>query len=162
MSAPLPVALTCGEPAGIGPELAVKAWQALKTDLPFFLIGDPAHLPANSEFVTIDTPDQTAAACATGLPVLPHHFRAANTAGQPAAENASAVISAISRGVDLVQNKFIEEGVVIVDEELRTIIYSPKDTYRVMHAVGCDLDEMFEVAMDRVEKHIDEVYARLT
>ena len=33
-----PVALCCGEPAGVGPELALKAWQALGTDLPFFLI----------------------------------------------------------------------------------------------------------------------------
>ena len=40
-----PVALSCGEPSGIGPELAVKAWQALRDSCPFIWIGDPAHRP---------------------------------------------------------------------------------------------------------------------
>lgn len=43
-----PIALTCGEPAGIGPEIAVKARRALGQRLPFFWIGDPAHLPEGS------------------------------------------------------------------------------------------------------------------
>ena len=34
-----PIALTCGEPAGIGPEIALKAWEALRTTVPFFWIG---------------------------------------------------------------------------------------------------------------------------
>lgn len=98
------VALTCGEPAGIGPELAVKAWAKLGADLPFFLIGDPAHLPAGSPVALIDHPDQTATACQTGLPVLFTKFPAAAQAGQPAPENAISVINAITRGVDLVRS----------------------------------------------------------
>lgn len=98
------VALTCGEPAGIGPELAVKAWAKLGADLPFFLIGDPAHLPAGSPVALIDHPDQTATACQTGLPVLFTKFPAAAQAGQPASENAISVINAITRGVDLVRS----------------------------------------------------------
>ena len=43
---PKPVALSCGEPAGIGSEIALKAWQALRTEEVFFWMGDPAHLPA--------------------------------------------------------------------------------------------------------------------
>ena len=43
-----PVAVSCGEPAGIGPEIAVKARVALGSDLPFFWIGDPRHLPPGS------------------------------------------------------------------------------------------------------------------
>ena len=35
-----PIALTCGEPAGIGAEIAVLARTALP-DLPFFWLGDP-------------------------------------------------------------------------------------------------------------------------
>ena len=38
-----PIALTCGEPAGIGAEIAVLARTALP-DLPFFWLGDPRHL----------------------------------------------------------------------------------------------------------------------
>ena len=38
---PGPLALTLGDPAGIGPEIVVKAWQALKASGPtFFVIGD--------------------------------------------------------------------------------------------------------------------------
>ena len=40
-----PIALSCGEPAGIGPEIAVAARVALGDSLPFFWIGDPRHLP---------------------------------------------------------------------------------------------------------------------
>jgi 4-hydroxythreonine-4-phosphate dehydrogenase len=48
-TAPAPVALTCGEPAGVGPEIAIKARAALGASLPFFWIGDPRHLPAGTD-----------------------------------------------------------------------------------------------------------------
>lgn len=44
MSMP-PLAVSCGDPSGIGPEIAAKAWAALKGTLPFAWIGDPSHLP---------------------------------------------------------------------------------------------------------------------
>ena len=40
----LPVALTLGDPSGIGGEIALKAWAALRGRLGFFLIGDPDHM----------------------------------------------------------------------------------------------------------------------
>ena len=43
---PVPVALTLGDPAGIGGEIALKAWAALGSALPFFLIGDLDHMAA--------------------------------------------------------------------------------------------------------------------
>ncbi|MGR3661458.1 MAG: 4-hydroxythreonine-4-phosphate dehydrogenase PdxA [Paracoccaceae bacterium] len=101
MTPPKPVALTVGEPSGIGPEIALKAWDAIGQDTPFFLIADPAHLPADA-ITIIDHPSKTTAG--QNLPVLPHSFAAANTPGQPAPENAAAVISAIARAVDLVQS----------------------------------------------------------
>jgi len=98
-----PVVLTCGEPSGIGPELAVKAWQALGPALPFFLLGDPAHLPPGAPVVEIDTPAEAAGAAAHGLPVLPHRFPAPATPGRPAPENAQAVVEVIARAVALTQ-----------------------------------------------------------
>ena len=100
---PAPVALTCGEPAGVGPELAVRAWQELGPDLPFFLIGDPGHLPKGAPVVPIREPSHTAQAAATGLPVLPHDFPAPAHPGQPTPQNAQAVLDVIARGVGLVQ-----------------------------------------------------------
>ncbi|MCK4711379.1 MAG: 4-hydroxythreonine-4-phosphate dehydrogenase PdxA [Marinosulfonomonas sp.] len=98
-----PIALTCGEPAGVGPELAYKAWQALGVDLPFFLIGDARHLPNGVVPIEIADPAQTADAARHGLPLLPHAFAAPAVAGQPTPENAQGVIDVIKRGVDLVR-----------------------------------------------------------
>lgn len=99
-----PVALTCGEPAGIGPEIAVAAWRALGADLPFFLIGDPAHLPGGAPHVVIDDPSEAGTACATGLPVLRHDFAGPRTPGTPDPAQAQGVIDVIARGVELVQS----------------------------------------------------------
>ena len=97
-----PVALCCGEPAGIGPEIAAAAWAALRGSLPFFLIGDPAHLPAGTPVTEIDDP--ALAAAASGLPVLRHVFSGALTPGTPNPTHAKAVIEVIARAVSLVQS----------------------------------------------------------
>lgn len=103
MTVPAPIAVSIGEPAGIGPEIAVKAWQGLGARLPFFVIGDLAHLAAfGAPIVAISRPADTADAAMRGLPVLHQEFPAPAIAGQPAPANAAAVIAAIARGVDLV------------------------------------------------------------
>ncbi len=93
-----PIALTCGEPGGVGPELAVAARTALP-DLPFFWIGDPRHLPGGTAVTLIDHPSQTATVPAGVLPVLPHAFDAANPPGVLLPENAKGVIEVIERAV---------------------------------------------------------------
>ena len=103
MTRPAPIAVSIGEPAGIGPEIAVKAWQRLGARLPFFVIGDLAHLAGfGAHPVPIARPQDAAHAALSGLPVLSHPFAAPAVAGQPAPENAAGVIAAIARGVDLV------------------------------------------------------------
>lgn len=97
-----PVALSCGDPAGIGLELAEKAWAALKDELCFFLIADLTHLPGSVPFVAIQTPMQARAAMPHGLPVLAHRFAAPNQNGVATPENAQGVIDVIARGVELV------------------------------------------------------------
>ncbi|MFB9148238.1 4-hydroxythreonine-4-phosphate dehydrogenase PdxA [Roseovarius ramblicola] len=97
------IALTCGEPAGIGPEIAASAWAALRGRVPFFLIGDPAHLPDGTPVAVIDSPAEAVRACAGALPVLPHTFDGPRTPGAPHPAQARGVIDAIARGVALVQ-----------------------------------------------------------
>ena len=47
--AALPLALTQGDPAGVGPEIVVKAWAALKREGPAFLaVGDHDALASAS------------------------------------------------------------------------------------------------------------------
>lgn len=99
-----PIALTCGEPAGVGPELAVKAWQELGADLPFFFIGDLRHLPDGTPTATIADPAETADAARHGLPLLAHDFAAPAQPGVATPENAQGVIDVIRRAVDLVQS----------------------------------------------------------
>jgi len=99
-----PIALCCGEPAGIGPEIAVLAWEKLRDDCPFVWIGDRRHLPDGTPIELVDNLDQVASSCARALPVLHHEFAGAAGAGMPDPANARGVIEVIKRGVDLVQS----------------------------------------------------------
>ncbi len=97
-----PVAVSCGDPSGIGPEIIVAAWAALRDELPFFMIGDPGHVPAGTRTVAIDAPAEAPAAMADGLPVLPIAFPEPARPGQPDPRNASAVVEAVRKAVELV------------------------------------------------------------
>ena len=83
---PQPIALTIGEPAGIGPELAGAAWHALRGEVPFFLIGDPTHLPDETDWVAVAAPDEVDTS--GPLPVLVHAFDGPRVPGQPSASHA--------------------------------------------------------------------------
>lgn len=96
-----PIALSCGEPAGIGPELAEKAWQVLRDEIPFFLIGDPRHLPGHVPHRLITDPSQAISAMPGALPILPLAFEGGSIPGKPDPANAAGVIDAIACGVDL-------------------------------------------------------------
>ncbi len=97
-----PVVVSCGEPAGIGPEIAVSAWQTLKDSLPFAWMGDPRHLPEGTTFELLADIAQTPHVAARALPVLHHPFAKPTTPGAPDPENAQGVIDVIARCVDLV------------------------------------------------------------
>jgi 4-hydroxythreonine-4-phosphate dehydrogenase len=96
-----PLALTMGEPAGIGAEIAAGAWAATRRGgTPFFLIGDPA-LPRGVPVRPIAGPEDAAAVFEQALPVLPVPLAAPAAPGRPDPRNAPAVIAAIERAVAL-------------------------------------------------------------
>ncbi len=97
-----PVALTCGEPAGVGPEIAVAAKRVLGGEVPFFWIGDHRHLPQGAVFQVIDAVGQVADVPPDVLAVLQHDFAAVGASGQPVLGNAQGVIDVIARAVALV------------------------------------------------------------
>lgn len=77
--APLPLAVSLGDPAGVGPELLVAAWSARLAELlpPFFAVGGAKLLvsAANSsglevEVRTVSSPAEAAEVFASALPVL--------------------------------------------------------------------------------------------
>ena len=99
-----PIAISCGEPAGIGPEIAAAAWTQLKGNSPFVWIGDPRHLPAGTPIRIVEQPQDAVRISANAMPVLPLEFPADNTPGQPNPENAQNVLRSIELGVSLVQS----------------------------------------------------------
>lgn len=107
-----PLAVTMGEPAGIGGEITLAAWRALRTEGPaFFVLDDPARLLAISESIGLPTPiacvsgPEEAAGCfADALPVLPLMLPQPVIPGRPDPRNAPAVIGAIERAAALVRN----------------------------------------------------------
>ncbi len=108
MTAPLPpLALTMGDPAGIGAEIALAARASGRVAHPFFLIDDPERLRAMGAavpVVPIAGPEEAAAAYPLGLPVLAHALAAPAVAGRPDPANAPAVVAAIDRAVAFAQS----------------------------------------------------------
>jgi 4-hydroxythreonine-4-phosphate dehydrogenase len=98
------VAISCGEPAGIGPEVAAKAWAALRQEIPLLWIGDPSHLPAGTAFQVIADAAEAAAISPNALPVLARDFGGPVQHGSPVAAHAQGVIDAIAQGVALCQS----------------------------------------------------------
>ena len=97
-----PVVLTCGEPAGIGPEISVKARARLGAEVPVVWMGEPRHLPPGTRHQVIARPAEALLVAPDCLPVLPHPFAAPATPGKIAYANARGVIEVIARAVDLV------------------------------------------------------------
>ena len=109
-----PLALTLGDPAGIGPELALAAWLARGGPAPlppFFVLGDPAFLERLAlrldRFVPVAEvdPETAAEVFPRALPVVPLPSGAVVTAepGLPDSANAGATIESISAAVGLVK-----------------------------------------------------------
>ncbi|NNF23390.1 MAG: 4-hydroxythreonine-4-phosphate dehydrogenase PdxA [Rhodobacteraceae bacterium] len=94
-----PIALTCGEPAGVGPEIAIKAWQALRSDVPFVWIGDPSHLPEGAPAKPVKSAAEATGVCADAMPILAHDFTGSARPGLPDPANAQGVIDVIARAV---------------------------------------------------------------
>lgn len=106
--APL-LAMTQGDPAGIGPELALRAWllRDQTPGCPFFVLTDPDFLRGLAERLGLDVPvvdtDPSGAAARFGqaLPVVPLGMRVAAEPGRPDAASAGGTIESIRRAVEL-------------------------------------------------------------
>ncbi|MBN9281523.1 MAG: 4-hydroxythreonine-4-phosphate dehydrogenase PdxA, partial [Hyphomicrobium denitrificans] len=106
-----PLALTMGDPAGIGPELAIDAWRAREANaLPAFaLFADLNLMRETRRALGVDcdvvaVPDAGAAAdiFARALPVVDVPLVRAAQPGLPDSQNGPAVILAIRRAVEAV------------------------------------------------------------
>jgi 4-hydroxythreonine-4-phosphate dehydrogenase len=109
----LPLALTMGEPAGIGGELTLAAWtrRAEAGIPPFFALDDPARLERLAASLgwaiplrKIADPGEAVAAFSSALPVLPVALAAPAAPGRPDAANAGAVIRSITTAAELAKD----------------------------------------------------------
>jgi 4-hydroxythreonine-4-phosphate dehydrogenase len=103
----LPLALTLGEPAGIGPDITLAAWRR-RAELglpPFYLLADPAFIARRVERIAPDTPlavvepAAAVAAFATALPVVDIAVPVSAEPGRPDQSSARAALAAIRRAV---------------------------------------------------------------
>ena len=105
---PTPLAMTMGDPAGIGPELALAAWRERRPDGPFIVFAAPYILAAAARRAgfavpIIETdPAGARAAFSRGLPIVPLKSAVEDAPGRPNPANAAATIESIERAVEAV------------------------------------------------------------
>ena len=116
-----PVAVTMGEPAGIGPEITVAAWKHLAeyAGPPFVLLGDMATLCtaggiAGRKVRTVLSPDEAVSVFNEALPVMPVPLCVPVKPGSPDPLNAPAVTDSIRLAVKLA-----------VSEEVSAVVTNP-------------------------------------
>jgi 4-hydroxythreonine-4-phosphate dehydrogenase len=108
---PRPLAVTLGEPAGIGPDITFAAWRR-RSELslpPFYLLADPKFIERRARRMGLDIPIATVepaaatAAFRTALPVVDIGVEVSAEPGQPDPTSAPAAIASIHRAVADVQ-----------------------------------------------------------
>jgi len=124
-----PLALTLGEPAGIGPDITLAAW--LRRDelkLPsFYVLGDAGFLEKRARALGLKVPlaeidaDKAGAAFSAALPVVATGQRATAEPGRPDASSAQAAIASIRRAVADVRAG--DAGAVVTNPIAKSVLY---------------------------------------
>ncbi|MDR6870229.1 4-hydroxythreonine-4-phosphate dehydrogenase [Bosea sp. BE125] len=129
MPAP-PLALTQGDPAGIGPELALLAWREREQRaLPAFAcITDIDHLTQTAQRLGLDVPliscewDAVNRSFAKALPVIAHGHAVAAKPGQPDPESAAGTIVSITSAVAAVRQG--QASAVVTNPIAKSVLYA--------------------------------------
>ncbi len=131
MTAPRALALTMGEPAGIGAETALGAWRARNArGVPAFVyLGSAEHLRAVAAGLGLAAPIAVVSRIAEGarmfphaLPVLPVPLAAPVRPGEPDPRNARATIEAIDLAVELARRG--EAAGVVTNPIAKVVLYA--------------------------------------
>jgi 4-hydroxythreonine-4-phosphate dehydrogenase len=123
-----PLALTMGDPAGIGLELALKAWLAREAvGAPFFVIADPRalsdlarRLALNVPVISVE-PEGAAEVFDAALPVTPLSNGAAAEPGKPDPKFAAATLESIERAVAYVHGG--QAAAVVTNPIAKKVLY---------------------------------------
>jgi len=126
---PQPLALTLGEPAGIGPDITLAAWlRRAELALPaFYVIGDPVFLDRLARRLGVAVPiaavepQAAATAFADALPVVALDLAVTAEAGHPDSSSAPAAIASIRRAVaDTVAG---EAAAIVTNPVAKSVLY---------------------------------------
>lgn len=99
-----PLALSLGDPGGVGPEIVAKAWRALRSEprLAFVLLGDAGLIEAQGAPVRrITNPAEAGAAFADAVPVIDRPCPSAPRSGSPDPTLAGSITGWIEEAVSL-------------------------------------------------------------
>ncbi len=126
---PKPLAITIGEPAGIGPDIVIAAWtrRAEFGLTPFYVVGDPRYLAARARRIgasvstAVVEPSEAASAFEKALPVVDIGIAAQADPGAPDDSSAAVAISAIRRAVSDVING--EATAVVTNPIAKSVLY---------------------------------------
>ena len=109
MSADLPLAVSMGDPAGIGPDIILKSVQALKGRLPLAVYGDPSVFQARANTLGISTkvvevhgPKDIGATAPdpSALYIIPCQPCNSTTPGVANPKNGEAILDALEKAID--------------------------------------------------------------
>jgi 4-hydroxythreonine-4-phosphate dehydrogenase len=123
------LALTLGEPAGIGPDITLAAWLRREASAlpPFYVIGDIAFLRTRARLLGIDvplaqtTPDKAVAAFGSALPVVDAGLAVTAAPGRPDETSAPAAIASIRNAVaDVVAGR---AAAVVTNPIAKSVLY---------------------------------------
>lgn len=124
-----PLALTLGEPAGIGPDITIAAWlRRRELGLPaFYLLGDEALIAQRAKTLGAEiriaavSPGEAETAFAEALPVVTTGERATAAPGRPDASSAPAALASIRQAVSDVRAG--RAGAVVTNPIAKSVLY---------------------------------------
>jgi 4-hydroxythreonine-4-phosphate dehydrogenase len=124
-----PLALTSGEPAGIGPDITLKAWlRRNELKLPaFYWLGDAASLDRRAKALGLNValaevrPEDASGTFAEALPVVPTGRAATARPGHPDDTSAGAAMASICQAVDDV--KAGRAAAVVTNPIAKNVLY---------------------------------------
>jgi 4-hydroxythreonine-4-phosphate dehydrogenase len=103
-----PLALALGDPAGIGPEIAAKAWERRKEEglAPFFVVGMPQALAAvwQGPVRVISDPDEAVGVFDEAIPVIRVDSAETVCPGEPTLEGARSSLDSLELAVGLTRS----------------------------------------------------------
>lgn len=103
-----PIAVSLGDPAGIGPEVVGKAWAMREAQglSPFFVIGSSRAISAvwGGPVASIETPEDATSVFSSALPCIEVELNAEVIPGKPDQEGAKSALHALEMGIGLAKS----------------------------------------------------------